>query len=426
MISILQRFVSHLLGSSTREAATLPARPNGDSPVNVVIVGGGVIGLCTAYQLAKLANSQFDSRINIVVLEARVSTFQSASSHNTGCLHYGYEEPFGSDLLPLGKYSFDIWKSIAEDDEDFKKETGYRAQSFFWVACGDNDGIEKVLPNWVKIGNHWKMVEKGHGDNCATINPEKLGAWLENACTSLGVTIQTSTTATEAIISEEGTIEAIRCVLADRAGERLLPCNSLVLAAGPWTPQQIQTMFPHSTLDLAPTTLAGDWLLLKNAIHPDEKSTASVFFNHIVGEKLEFSGRNDRTIWVCGKTNSTASLPPLGEETPPDDLQVADLLEYSRQFIRDFDDTGDENDTLTVVDKGRSFRPMRQSGLPLITEIPSQFISLIKPPKQRSGVFVSYGHGSYGTSLGIGSGKLMAQLILGEDLDIDLSKFTIR
>ena len=213
---------------------------------------------------------------------------------------------------------------------------------------------------------------------------------------------------------------------AGRDSEYLLPCDNLVFAAGPWTPQQVALLFPHSAIDLAPATLAGDWLLLKNPAPVEEKSTASVFFNHIVGEKLEFSGRNDGTIWVCGRTNPSAKLPPLGTEALPDTDLLADLTDYSRRFVRESEIS--EKGGPRVVAKGRAFRPVRQSGLPLITSVSAQSLAsqaTFSSIRQRSGVFICYGHGSYGVSMGMGSGKLMAQVIYEDKPDIDISKFTL-
>ena len=42
-----------------------------------------------------------------------------------------------------------------------------------------------------------------------------------------------------------------------------------------------------------------------------------------------------------------------------------------------------------------------------------------------SRIFVYRGHGSYGLTLGIGSGRLMGQLMRGEKPNIDLSLFTL-
>lgn len=42
-----------------------------------------------------------------------------------------------------------------------------------------------------------------------------------------------------------------------------------------------------------------------------------------------------------------------------------------------------------------------------------------------SGVFVCWGHGSWGLTLGMGSGRLMGQLMRGEKPDISLSRFSL-
>lgn len=158
---------------SDKEASTPISSPRRSS--NIAIVGGGVIGACTAFQLAKFAR---DARLNvtITVLEARPSLFLSASSHNSGCLHFGYTEPYGRFLLPLGEYSFNIWKSIAGEDPTFRSMTGYRPQSFYTITkkdcshdgCGGDD-IEKTLPSWIKPDDGWGLDIGEHGKTCATM-----------------------------------------------------------------------------------------------------------------------------------------------------------------------------------------------------------------------------------------------------------------
>src|SRR5947207_15931738 len=43
-----------------------------------------------------------------------------------------------------------------------------------------------------------------------------------------------------------------------------------------------------------------------------------------------------------------------------------------------------------------------------------------------SGVWVCTGHGMYGISLGMGSGKLLSEMILGEKLGVDISMLGFR
>jgi glycine/D-amino acid oxidase-like deaminating enzyme len=140
---------------------------DGDATVAaVVVVGGGVIGLCTAYNLAKAVGSK--QKLKITVLDARSSAFTAASQHNTGCLHYGFHDSFGKDITPLGKYSFELWQSIARSDIQFVADTGYRPQSFFPIIPGDGKD-EKTLPNWVSSKEDWDVDWGTKGVVCATV-----------------------------------------------------------------------------------------------------------------------------------------------------------------------------------------------------------------------------------------------------------------
>ncbi|ROW11803.1 hypothetical protein VPNG_05035 [Cytospora leucostoma] len=120
----------------------------------VVIVGGGVIGLSTAYNLAKL-NSESSRVVKIKVVEAVDDLFTAASSRCTGCFHYGFPEPESRQLLPLGKFSFDLWE-IEALKADFRAATGYRAQSCFGVGPGNGHGLDK-LPDWMQKEPSWDV-----------------------------------------------------------------------------------------------------------------------------------------------------------------------------------------------------------------------------------------------------------------------------
>ena len=100
----------------------------------IVIVGGGCVGLSTAYHLAKMTISS-SPKTQIMVIEACEKPFAAASSACTGCLHYSFPEPLNEPLLPLGKYSFDLWPAEAAK-ADFQAATGYRAKSLFGIAQG--------------------------------------------------------------------------------------------------------------------------------------------------------------------------------------------------------------------------------------------------------------------------------------------------
>ena len=131
-----------------------------------VIVGGGSIGLCTAYNLAR---SSFNApqQVRIIVIEPYHKPFAASSSNCTGCFHYGFPEKESQRLLPLGKYSFDLWAAQAESEE-FKKTTGYRAHSSYGVKAGTGQGID-ALPDWIRKEPTWDIDEGVLGTRTATV-----------------------------------------------------------------------------------------------------------------------------------------------------------------------------------------------------------------------------------------------------------------
>jgi glycine/D-amino acid oxidase-like deaminating enzyme len=107
-----------------------------------VIVGGGSLGLCTAYFLAKEDNRK------VIVVDALDEPFSAASSSNSGCLLFS---EFGEGLVELGEYSQKLWDEFGNDPE-FRRITGYRARALLDVIPGGKGKGLDLLPNWIDAG----------------------------------------------------------------------------------------------------------------------------------------------------------------------------------------------------------------------------------------------------------------------------------
>lgn len=235
----------------------------------------------------------------------------------------------------------------------------------------------------------------------------------------------------DATLSSDNYVQSVGCLKKDLTTVRIA-CTKLLLACGPWTPTVYKTLFPSSPIHLQFSTSAGDWILCKNPCPTTQKSVAFVSFNGIVGEKLEFAGRNDGTIWVCGRKNFAAVLPPPGLIAEPDESMVEELRDRARMWLNSRCRCIDKHtDELQLVDKGRAFRPTTKSGLPTISEVLASDLTSTRTdtaqgPNTSGSIFVCWGHGSYGLTLGLGTGKLMCQLMCDEKPDLDISLFALK
>ncbi|KAF8865896.1 hypothetical protein BDZ45DRAFT_378171 [Acephala macrosclerotiorum] len=267
-------------------------------------------------------------------------------------------------------------------------------------------------------------------DNSIHRNPAGIGKWLAAKCLSLGVEIRTGLKVVGASLSSHNKVQAVTC-LDDGESPTRIDCSRLLIACGPWTPVTYEKLFPSSPIQLQSSVNAGDWLVCKSPCPTTFESTAFVSLANIVGEKLEFAGRNDGTIWCCGKRNFTASLPAPGEIDEPDEAVIEELCGYARRWLNtSCKCTSKHVDELEIVGTGRAFRPSTKSGLPIISQVKPWDLTGASTNTDQvlnasSGVFVSWGHGSYGLTLGMGMGKLMSQLMCGQKPDLDLSLFDL-
>ncbi|KAG5787673.1 hypothetical protein H9Q69_013257 [Fusarium xylarioides] len=388
---------------------------------SIVIVGAGCIGLCTAYQLSRSFGNE-ERKPSIIIVEAGDRPFAAASSACTGCFHYHFPGPLSKILSPLGQYSFDLWTQEAQN-ADFRLATGYRANSSYGICQGDGKSLDR-LPDWIKTETCWDVDTQVLGDNRATVNPNGLGKWLTQQCLAKGVKIMTNS---EVLGVELSTWNGVQAITLRTNGQQktTVLCRQLLLACGPWTPAVYGRLFPSAPVHLQWTTNAGDWIICKNPCLATPESMAFVSFEPLIGEKFEFAGRDDGTIWVCGRRNFDATLPSPGQSDEPDKELIHGLSGYARKWLN-WNRTRHEwhCDDVQILKQGRAFRPATQSGLPVMSEVKFSDITPKDAPLP-TGIFVCWGHGSWGLTLGIGSGRVMSQLMRGETPDIDTSPYCL-
>lgn len=245
--------------------------------------------------------------------------------------------------------------------------------------------------------------------------------WLYEQCLDYGVEFRMSTLVTDADMTMSQTMLSLNVTdnNKDNKTASVLRCDNLVIAAGPWSPALFKVLFPWSPVKFDPVISAGDWIVFENPVMPADSEIAAVYIDDIVGHKLEFAGRNDHTIWATGEKSGVGKVPNVEEEPEPDQRNLAKLKAYADTFLNH------DIKELRVISQGRSYRPTTRNRLPVIAGIPPCRLSktTVHCNDSRTSVYLNSGHGSYGVSLGMGSGKIMSQILMHKEPDLAVSKF---
>lgn len=109
-------------------------------PKRVVVCGGGIIGVCTAYYLAKKGAS-------VTLIEG--SSIAGAASGKAGAFLARYMCDDGP-LSSLARASFDLHRSLAKE-LDGARSYGYQPFTTFTLNAYESDIPSKgsILPSWM-------------------------------------------------------------------------------------------------------------------------------------------------------------------------------------------------------------------------------------------------------------------------------------
>ena len=158
---------------TTRSNDQQPLAPQRDVSKgdDTVILGAGVIGLATAYQLAlahrEATNATFGPPGKITVIEQAAHISPAASGQATGGLgDFG----FASGVADLGVLSYRLFQELAFSsgkEFDFSESTIYRiiSDSFKGISqppdsWGPTPPVEQpmsALPHWIKPKSNWSV-----------------------------------------------------------------------------------------------------------------------------------------------------------------------------------------------------------------------------------------------------------------------------
>lgn len=416
-----------------------------------VILGAGVIGLSTAYHLAlalnrgktKTSQAQVSGGIAshpIVVVDPSSGVCRGASGQCEGALG-----EFGFDKLtePLAKLSYKLYSELAMDHES---RIGYSPLIVHTVFSHEYDpsnprlpypvkepeDISK-LPPWLRVQPTWQAGLIDNGSTAARVDPPKFCSFLQEECERLGVRFLINAEAIQVCLEADGLSSVdiqVKSGSEDPETHRL-SFRNLIISAGSWSPKLFSTLFPSARvgLRLADQQHVQTWLRFSDGADEDTRASGPVkpceqVWLGALDEAVDLHVSSFATgeLYAAGELERVGGgTPPLPEcvRPSPDDIERLRSLVTSHVHL----------ENRSMVGCGRAFMPGVPQGRPIMAKVPWDLLSSdsgsSRHPESPNGIYLNFGHDLDGFTLSLGSGKVMAELIQGQEPSIDLSPFKL-
>ena len=216
-------------------------------------------------------------------------------------------------------------------------------------------------------------------------------------------------------------LSSIRIASSDSSHEIDIPCTRLIITAGAWSPQVFQTLFPHAKIKLPISSLAGHSLVVRSprwTKEHEDRGCHAVFTTDKAGYSPEIFSRMGGEIYIAGLNSASIPLPALATDSKIDDKAVFKLQVTAKRLLGVSEDVDD----LEILKKGLCFRPVTQKGTPILARIPDGKLGngISTRGDAEGGVFLAAGHGPWGISMSLGTGKVMAEMVRGLPTSADV------
>lgn len=407
---------------------------------DVVVIGGGIIGVCTALFLAR-------SGVSVALFEKGMVAGEQSSRN------WGFCRQQGRDLaeVPLIKHSINLWHQM---DQLVEATVGFHQAGVMYLADTaqlkqeyeqwyeetksydigstliDSAKIAKLFPG---LKHEWLSALYTHGDGRAepflaapriAVAAQKAGATVHQNCAVRG--IETSAGRISAVVTESGVVNTSRVVLAGGAWSELF-CRSIGLKLP-------QLSVRSSVLRTEKLDSVGDVALWAPGfatrrrqdggytIANGSMSVASITTDYIryLGYFLSAYKTERKTLRLEIGQRLVESLLrsakwPLDGISPfercrildpdPDKDILISALGKIKEHIPAMKD-------ISVAESWAGYIDVTPDAIPVISSVP-----------QQKGFFVATGFSGHGFGIGPGAGQLMAELVTERDTCVDPKPF---
>ena len=422
-----------------------------------IVVGAGIIGTATAFYLSESASNPS----SIHMIESAPRLFASASGNAGGFLAKDW---FSALVAPLGELSFNLHQKLATDHNG-EERWGYAASTALSLAIDEGRGVGKGErgEDWLLEGTSranvalpkaegdvlkedgtpaWVTRQKGgtldtisSEDGCAQVEPRQLCEFLMEKSRERGVLVHMPARATDIIRGQDGAVTGVVVQNEETMKSTTIECDTIVFATGPWTPTAFSQLFPDSKYKIPISSLAGHSINVRSPRHTlahEEKygRCHAVFSAPSRGWSFapEAISRRGGEIFVGGLNSETMPLPRLATDTKIDPQAIAELKKATIKLAGTAapDGEGIQDDDLEVTREALCFRPVAKGGRPIVARIEDDRLGNKVRMAKGGGVYVAAGHGPWGISLSLGTGKVMAEMVQGLKTSVRVDGLGIR
>ncbi len=408
--------------------------------VDVAIIGGGIIGVSTAYFLAR-------SGVSVAIFEKGVIAGEQSSRNWGFCRQQGRD----AAEIPLIKQAMKIWRNL---EQDIEADVGFSQTGIVYLAADEKavDGYEQWLNHAHKydldshmitadqiadlypgMSKRWPAALYTPSDGRA--EPEKAAPVIAEAARKLGATIhqscavrgiETSTGRIASIVTEQGRIKTSNIVLAGGAWSRLF-CRSLGIDL-PQLSVRSSVMRTEPLPDLGEAALWGPGFAFRKRqnggytiahggisvaeIVPDSFRLMFRFLPALQHERQRMKFRLNQRFF---EQLVTPKKWPLDTPTTFEKQRILDPAADLKTLNQALQTLGDHLPAFKQAEIAQSWAgyiDVTPDVLPVISEV-----------EQLPGFFLATGFSGHGFGIGPGAGQLMAEIVQGKTTCVDPTPF---